>query len=729
MNSPSPDHPQPDELGGPLPNHGKIITSPVAQTILAVAFLMIVTLVSFLGVAVIGRLLGSSQATYWLIELIFAMLCAAAGALVGGSADVRSTFNFSGSPTQARLGGAVAMVIIGFAVASLGKPPDPGEQTYKIQIQNVSQTTNVDNIRYNVFVGANDDDMSIERRGNVVTITIPSHIQRYVAGLVVFTSDRDNPKIFARCSLTFDSANGPETKTREIVPDPVFRLYLSPEYVARVVRKAIATGHAIEDEPCVEGITSTDRVKRKLLNGYFTLVPVDTKSWLLNAIHINGGPPYAMMASAIVEDLPPTRLPGGGVTSQQPAEPAAKAPPTAPRPEATASPQPPAVVPALPVPPSVSPSAGAPKSPSESVSPPAPVLPPVSSNAPPTGQTLEAQVDAYIQGQNLDRTQLYQYWHQVADYVVRGLRIAASNGSPSAARYVNLITNALNIIDDGKYLAPTLRPNWDQSTKPDRLGANNQIPAFAADDYDKIVSLLCSNDADNRVASQRLLRSFPADNFYQPIQNLQKRSNCDLIFVSESAVYYFYNRIVEYDGTFVLNAKSINWLNGNYDDGRGWVKLALAKDPSQDAFGALLDYGYGVTLWDRGSTSPANQASAITHFKLMLQTLGSSKGIYPSSPVHIASALNAIYNAGPTSNKISSATAYNASAFHPVRGNYATTETNVTLFALPDSTSRQVGNISSSGSVRIYLRAKNWDMVQAGTQFGWAQRTVTGGGN
>lgn len=111
MNSSPSDNAQPDKSSDPIPGQGKIVVSPVAQTILAVGFLIIVTLVSFFGVALIGRLLDSTQATYWLIELIFAMLCAAAGALVGGSADVRSTLNFAGTPAQARLDGAVAMVI------------------------------------------------------------------------------------------------------------------------------------------------------------------------------------------------------------------------------------------------------------------------------------------------------------------------------------------------------------------------------------------------------------------------------------------------------------------------------------------------------------------------------------------------------------------------------------------------------------------------------------------
>ena len=102
------DKAKPDDFpAGPIPDDGKIGSSSTAQTIKAVAFLILVTLGSFLGVAVIGRLIPPNEATYWLIELTFALLCGGAGALVGGSADVRSTLNIPGSPVQAKLGGAV----------------------------------------------------------------------------------------------------------------------------------------------------------------------------------------------------------------------------------------------------------------------------------------------------------------------------------------------------------------------------------------------------------------------------------------------------------------------------------------------------------------------------------------------------------------------------------------------------------------------------------------------
>ena len=209
------------------------------------------------------------------------------------------------------------------------------------------------------------------------------------------------------------------------------------------------------------------------------------------------------------------------------------------------------------------------------------------------------------------------------------------------------------------------------------------------------------------------------------INNLQAQSNeCDAIFLAQSAVYYFYNRLVEYDGKFPLDEESNRWLHTNFTDGDNWVKIAMAKDPSQDVFRAMLDYGYGITLWDRGPNSPKDQASGLSHFETMLKTLGSSKGIYPSSPFHIAAALRVTNDPGVRSASAASATRYNTSSLHSANGNYITHGTSITLFSLPDVASKKIGSLNSNDTVRIYLRSENWDMVQAGSKFGWAQRTV-----
>jgi len=301
------DPPASDEpVGG-----GKIGQSSTVQTILAVSFLIIITLLSFFAVIFLGTLLGSSDAAYWMIELIFALLCGGAGALVGGSADVRTTLNLPGSPVQARLGGAVAMVIVGFTLAYLGKPPNLGEPTYSVQISNVPHTTNVGNVEYTVVVSPGDDDMSISKKGQVITITIPSSVQKYTANLVVFTADRDNPKVFARCTLTFDIQKKPEDVNKEIMPDDDsrFRVYLLSNYVDKVVHKwndraaqsardtPHSVAHAVDDEPCVEGRTTTAKGDSLPLSGYFILVPASAGSRLANMAHLAAAPAFAIMAA------------------------------------------------------------------------------------------------------------------------------------------------------------------------------------------------------------------------------------------------------------------------------------------------------------------------------------------------------------------------------------------------------------------------------------------------
>lgn len=715
--SPSrPDNAEPEEPT--LVNNGEIIGPPIAPTIRAIAYLLLVTIFSFLAALFIGRLTGDNQVSYWLIELIFALLCGGAGALLGGSADVRSTFNIPGSPVKARIGGAVAMVVVGFALAYIARPKDQTPPRYTVELQNVPQTWSVDNVEYNVYAGAvNNTPISVEKSGNVVKFSIPTDNDQYQASLAIYTRGTDTDKVFARCILIFETSNASAPITREIVPesdevvpelDGLFHFYLRDKYIEDAVRQSIRTGHSVESDSCLEGVTRTTGHDREILGRHFILFPADKASlrfWLANAFHFSA-PSYGIMASVITSDEPP-----GGPTEP----PADVTVPSAPPPQKSASANP-AVPPAVPN--------QATPAPTQPLPLPPVIRPPVRSNTPPTAQALRTQVDAYIQGKNLNRTQLFQHWDEVNGYVVQGFRAAVASGSSSVARYVNLITNALSAIDDGKYLAPTLRYNSDQSTKPDRLGPNNLIPGFENDDYINIVELLCSSDTYSRAASRRLLRFFPADSFYAPLQRLKNRANCKSRYVGQSAVYYFYNRIVEYDGTWPLDGASRNWLDTNLADGKSWVKLASAMDSNQAGYGALLEFAYGLDLWDR-SDNPASQTSAKPHFKSMLAILGASKEPYPFSPSHIAIALRAIHDQS-ASETADSATSFNPRVLHLISENYIVGPNGVDLLATPErkSSTKAIGHLIPGGNVRIYLRASGWDLVQSGTQLGWAQRVV-----
>ena len=166
------------------------------------------------------------------------------------------------------------------------------------------------------------------------------------------------------------------------------------------------------------------------------------------------------------------------------------------------------------------------------------------------------------------------------------------------------------------------------------------MPGFEPDDYKRIITLLCSGNDDVRRAAQRLLKLYPSDNFYRHLKSLPKQEGldkCDLEFVSETAVFYFYNRIVEYDGTFALDKRSRDWIEGNYSDGATWVTKAITRDPSYRIFTSMLDHAYGLVLWDH-----SDQVEALPHFRKMIDVIRLSNRVYPSNPRHIGIALRII---------------------------------------------------------------------------------------
>lgn len=723
-----------------IPNRGMIVRSSIAQTIMAVAFLILVTLISFLGVALIGDLIAPTQVTYWMIELIFALLCGGAGALVGGSAAVRSTLRLPGTPVHATLGGAISMIIVGFAVAYLGRPATE-EQMYALEIHNLPERPRVGEIEYQVFVASVDNsNLLLSRDRSSVSIKIPPRAATYKARIAIFRPiEKDRSRTFARCDLTFETHDTDRSSftPMQLVParaPPHFHLFLSDTYIEKAVKASLHANAAIENEPCIEGIVASKKMERTPLSGRFTLLPTTTGMRVSSIIKLKLLPRYAILASDVsnidpqdtLPDLPPgsTPLPGTVVTAQPAPRTGLQAPPPPILPRSATSAQPaasdPSTIPALP---------STPARPAAAQPPPMPQSPgprPVT-NASQTRKQLSAQVDAYIRGEDLDRTQLYQSWNDVADYVIQGFRSEFGKESKFVAQYLNLISNALNVIEDGKYLPPTRRPDWDQSTKPDRLLKNKNIPGFESDDYKKIVALLCSKDEDVRRAAQRLLKLYPSNNFYPYVKSLPKQGDwdkCSLAFVSETAVNYFYNRIVEYDGTFALDKDSRAWIDGNYKDGLEWVRRAAAENPAHGIFSSMIDYARGLVLWDHG-----DHAAALPYFNQMLDEIRSSGGVYPSNPQHIATALKLINEPRRASRTTEPVKPYGSGERRSMSRTYALSAGMVSLFALPDGSSKQVGRVKPDATARMYLRSGEWDLLQAGDQIGWARRQLTSASN
>jgi hypothetical protein len=684
---------------------GRIVRSSTAQTILAVAFLIIVTLISFLGVVLIGDLVVPSQVTYWMIELIFALLCGGAGALVGGSAVVRSTLRIPGSPVHATLGGAISMIIVGFAVAYLARPPAE-EQMYSLEIHDVPQSQSIGDVDYKVFVGAeNNDPLLINRDQHSVTIKIPSRATMYKAKIAVYTTQKDHSTTFARCTLTFytTESSGNRVAPNELVPerDLHFRVHLAHDYIDKVVRASIKTDRAIENEPCVEGVIETNKTQRTPLNGHFTVLPISAEARLSSLAHLSLLPPFSILTSdasivdhrEIVSDSSGRvdASPGSTAASQK-AEAQPYTAPSAPGPTSTQSS-------ADQVPASVD-----------------------GRNVSPTKKEL---VDAYIRGDKVDLSPLFESWGEVANYVVDGFRSEFNNNSKFVGPYVDLISNALSVVDDGSFLPPTRRPNWDESQKPNRLARNNNVPGFESGDYKKIITLLCGKNSDGKRAAQRLLKLYPSDNFYQHLDSVLKHEldNCDRVFATEAAVFYFYNRIVEYDGTFALNKKSRDWIEGNYNDGLAWINQIVAKDQSYRIFNSMLDYAYGVVLWDHN-----DHVAALPHFDRMIEAIRLSNRAYPSNPQHIAIALRIINEPERSSKAAKTAIPY-LDEPRAINNDHLVSGTMVSLFALPEKSSKPLGNVKPDTIARIYLRADTWDLLHAGDQIGWARRVVTNAAN
>jgi len=731
-----------------VPEGGNIerTTIPSApQIVMAVAVLVLVTVVSFGAVSVVGELCPQNRATYWMIELVFALLCGGAGAIVGGSAVVRSTLRIPGSPVHSTLGGATAMVIVGFALAYLGQPPDEAPM-FALDIHNVPDRKTIGSDEYLVFVGAVDSDLTFSRDPNNVSLTIPPRVGTHRLLIAVYRRvGKDLSRIFARCELSFEMIPGQRDGPTpiELVSEsgesaPQFHLYFSQHYIEQVIIAALQRNESVADESCVEGRVATkNKFDNTPLDGHFTLQANSVGRRALSFVRLRPLPRYSVLArdrsnldpQDTQPDLPPYARPVPGLAKVSPSGNSAEPP----RQSTSAS----TLVAEADRPISKSTASSersraeerspAPSAPASS-SAPRPTAPSATPSEPKTtvatgSGSLNEQVDAYVRGEDRDRTQLYQSWNQVADYVVQGLRNESAKGSVLVAPYLNLLSNALSVIEDGKYLPPTLRPNGDQSMKPDRLSTNRDIPGFGSIDYRIVIESLCSSDEDVRRAAQRLLKLYPSDHFYPILQALPKQpgfDRCRTGFIVETAAYYFYNRIVEYDGTFALDKEGQAWISQNYVDGTDWAKRGETRDGPLPLFTAMLDYARGLVLLDHGE-----RKNGLVSFNLMIDAIRSSGKIYPSSPHHIASALRLTQDPGHNAKALQAALAVLPPDRRPVAKAYVVTEGFVPLFAVPDTLAKSVGKMKSDAVANVYLRASNWDLVEGGGQIGWARRVLT----
>ena len=308
-----------------VPDAGRIQSPPSPlQVFYAITFLIVVTILAFLGAGFVGELpFAPSELTFWMIEMVFALLCGGAGALIGGSAVVRSTLKIPGNPINATLGGAVGMIVVGFAVAYLARPQ--GEKvTYELQIHNIPPEVRVDGQDYQIYVGASKDSaaLTFQRQGNTVSFRVPVEEGQYRARIAVFRAEKDLSTTFGRCDLVFNTAGGPNLKQVKLVPytsagGHYYHAEFDDNYTQSVVREALKTRTATEKRPCLFGsLKEADRGRSARLGSQFDITRNEMWSKLSHFSKI----PYSVAVVDVsnidpqdtLPDLPPQRTPAIG---------------------------------------------------------------------------------------------------------------------------------------------------------------------------------------------------------------------------------------------------------------------------------------------------------------------------------------------------------------------------------------------------------------------------------
>ena len=752
---------------GPRPNGGAIEPpQSFLPLVLTMACLIAVALLAFMAIVFVADAMQPTPTAFFLIQLVYALLCGVAGAVVGGSAVVRSALNISGSPVKATVGGGAAMIVVGFLLAFVAAPKLE-QPMYSVDIHDVPFSQEVNGERYYInLVGypplraLNTVETSKGRR---FAVKIPTEHSSYQADIQIHA----NGKEVWRCELTFATLQRPRKgKVIELFAEreqPHFNLYFTDNYIQRVVSAAAKKKSYAAKNACLEGALTDDRNTSVGFDGTFLVQPQNVYDRFGRRVGVRLGPSHMVKAFEVAAyeagEAERDVSPGDAVKSPAPPAPSPVVPPglvvAGPAPNSVA--RPPAASPAASTgnpppsaatasitapaaPPAPQPASNGPASGSSSTAPPV-IAPPAASASGPAASTgpqsrpetagtptpspsqkeLLALVDRYARGDEFDRGPLYAGWSKVQDYVVEGLRKEQAKRPPYAARYLHLISNALNEIDDQRFVPPLRNPSFGGKVKPERLYASNNIPGFDESDYALVVDLLDHPDENLRKAAQRLLRLFPSNRFYKPIQDYLKKASVSdeqLSFMTEAAAFYFYNRIVELQGAFPLDDRSRKWIEGNYDNGYAWVERAAARDPDHRIFKAMLDYARGSVLWDWNRREDEGLGS----YRKMLDTIRSLNITYPVNPQHIATAL-AVTNGFPSTKVPGSARPYAPDDERKLSGrDFINTGNLIRFFALPETPSKELGKAPLDASGRMILRAETWDLVQVGRILGWIER-------
>jgi hypothetical protein len=356
-------------------------------------------------------------------------------------------------------------------------------------------------------------------------------------------------------------------------------------------------------------------------------------------------------------------------------------------------------------------------------------------------------VKKFIAGEDFDQTLLFSRWEDVRCDVINGIRESYPGEGPHTASYLQLISNALNAIDGQQYRPPILNPTFDFGhTEPNRLNKpNGQIPGFHGryaagecpdpsgdriNDYEKVVTRLMSDNQATRDAALRLIKLFPTYEFYYPLNGyfaLSDKQLSDTQFsrVVDSAIWFFYERIVEKQGSYPLNQKAIEWIDGNFEQGKKWASKADTKLNDGNPRIAMLYFAEGIVYFSRPDKN--NRDRAHNNFQKFITTVSYEQNLcyYKYNLQHIATALSAI---AQPDYSISFADAAKLYRCDPALSTSYVSDGNgsLTLRSRPSENATIVAHLDNNSQMVRVLGVEGWDLVQntkKTDEFGWTKKT------
>jgi hypothetical protein len=695
--------------------------------------------------AVVSALLQDTHVLDIPFKILVAFIAAGAGAVVGGTASVRTTFESLGLPFRAEFGGAVAMFAIAGAIMFV--TPNPREETFDISIRGIPEPIVQNSSVYTVEAipeGPKSEWMS-EINGRALKIALQRPLKEFATLFRITGSDGF---IVGECTVEFRAGRpGEERKGSKTIlvnnasPQTEFRF--SRRFLDHIVDLGSQPSRKrIQAKDCVEANFSKDE-EPAVLDGLILIAERPVMDRIRAALRGPSVVFYAVQESEKSEpnvteaDVSPKAAISG--PKQAPPKPivaeSSQSPPSSETHQDTI----PELAPSHPTKSAEEASRVAlPPLPSESKQSSLPSGRPTapSTNTTPATTTTPAPsqptdlVDQYLKGAEFDRSLLYQSWSTVQQSVVEGFRRAYDANDPLLARYIHLIANALGEIDNKRYAPPARNPNFGHD-KPERLTkANGNIPGFQDADYAKVVYLLMSDNEDVRKAAQRLIRVFPVNPFYWSFEKL--RSNTSLTGTQfarlhESVQYYFYTRIVEMQGSYALDDGIVRWVDGNYRSGLQWLDIERARVGSGKPWEAMLLYAKGLVFIGRKYQSDDARTTGLEAFKAMLDQIKKSEQDYPSNPQNIAVALAVVNNPARSTANFSAAGLYPPGDTRSLDAfSYNVSGSIISLYALPDTSSAQQNSVSTGSIAKMILSSEGWDLVQVKDALGWAKRKDNG---